>query len=149
MHRCFDLGLSHGKPVVQLLEGVGHRISEGLDSRLFAEGVDTLAQQCQLSGTVPNVAAILGQSFAAMTLVASLCDFVVMVRGVSAMGIAPPALVKAATGEDGDTESLGGADLQANQNGVADYVAETEIEAFDVIKRYLTYFPNNASEPPQ
>lgn len=148
MLRCYELALAQGSPMVQLLEGVGHRISEGLDSRLFAEGVDTLNYQAQLSGWVPSVAAILGQGFAAMTVVASLCDFVVMVRGMSTMGIAPPPLVKAATGAEIDAESLGGADFQASQNGIADAITETEQEAFNLIKQYLAFFPSNASEPP-
>ncbi|RNL66743.1 acyl-CoA carboxylase subunit beta [Zhongshania marina] len=148
MRSCYERALNDGKPVIQLLEGVGHRISEGLDSRLFAEGVDTLGIQANMSGWVPSVAAILGQGFAAMTVVASLCDFVVLVRGISSMGIAPPPLVKAAIGETCDTESLGGADFQANRNGVADYIADNEAEAFELIRRYLSYFPSNSAEPP-
>ncbi|GAB3377569.1 hypothetical protein NCG89_13800 [Spongiibacter taiwanensis] len=146
MQRCFELALAHGVPSVQLLEGVGHRISEGLDSRLFAEGVASIAVQAGLSGWVPTVAAVLGPSFAAMTIVASLCDFVVMVRGTSALGIAPPPLVKAAIGETIDTQALGGADVQANRNGVADYLVDTEADAMAIIRQYLSYFPQNADE---
>lgn len=148
MRACYERAMNSGIPMVQLLEGVGHRISEGLDARLFAPGVPELGVQVQLSGWVPMPTAILGQSFAAMTLIASISDFVVMIRGLSAIGMAPPPLVKTAIGEDVDAEQLGGTDVQANRNGVADYAVDSEAEAFDVIKRYLSYFPNNAAEAP-
>ena len=144
----YERALNSGTPMVQLLEGVGHRISEGLDSRLFAPGFDVLDLQAEMSGWVPTPTAVLGQGFAAITLIASMCDFVVLVKKISAMGIAPPMLVKAGIGEDVDAEQLGGAEIQANQNGAADYLAESEAEALEVIKKYLSYFPANSSQPP-
>ena len=54
---------------------------------------------------------------------AGLADFVVMVRGLSTMGLAGPALVKAATGEIVSPEELGGAEVHTRQSGVADHAA--------------------------
>ena len=148
MRRSYERAINNGIPMVQLLEGVGHRISEGLDARLFAPGFDVLGLQAEMSGWVPTPTAVVGQAFAAMTLIASMSDFVVLVRKQSFVGIAPPMLVKAAIGEEIDAEQLGGAEVQADQNGVADYVAESENDALEIIKRYLSYFPANASCPP-
>lgn len=148
MRVSYERAMNSGVPVIQLLEGVGHRISEGLDARLFAPGFPELGYQAQLSGWVPMPTAILGQGFAAMTLIASVSDFVVVVRGVSTMGMAPSPLVKAAIGEDVKAEELGGAEVQANGNGQADVIVDTELEAIEVIQRYLSYFPANASELP-
>lgn len=148
MRRGYERAINNGVPMVQLLEGVGHRISEGLDSRLFAPGFDVLSLQAEMAGWVPTPTAVLGQAFAAMTVIASLSDFVVMVKGQSYMGIAPPQLVKAAVGEDIDAEQLGGAAVQADQNGIADAVVADEIEALAVIRKYLSYFPANAAEAP-
>ncbi|WP_342806350.1 carboxyl transferase domain-containing protein [Alteromonas sp. M12] len=148
MRRSYMRAIDSGVPMVQLLEGVGHRISEGLDSRLFSPGFDSLALQAQLSGWVPTPVAVLGQSFAAMTLIASMCDFVVVVKGMSYMGIAPPQLVKKAIGENIDAEELGGSDTQAKKNGIADYIVNSEDEASSIIKQYLSYFPANSSLAP-
>lgn len=148
MRRSYERAINSGTPMVQLLEGVGHRISEGLDARLFAPGFDVLGLQAQMSGWVPTPTAVLGQGFAAMTLIASMSDFVVLVKNQSFLGMAPPMLVKAAVGEDVDAEQLGGAEVQAHHNGVADYVADGENEALEVVRRYLSYFPENASCPP-
>lgn len=147
--RCsYERAINHGVPMVQLLEGVGHRISEGLDSRLFAPGFDVLGLQAEMAGWVPTPTAVLGQGFAAMTVIASMTDFVVLVKGQSFLGIAPPPLVKAAVGEAIDAEKLGGAKLQADQNGIADAVVDDESEAFTLIKKYLSYFPSNSSQSP-
>jgi len=67
-----------------------------------------------------------------------------MVRGLSTMGLAGPALVKAATGEDTDNMSLGGADLQVDRVGLADLGVDDENAAFDAAKRFLSYLPSNA-----
>src|SRR5260370_16722943 len=67
-----------------------------------------------------------------------------MVRGLSTMGLAGPALVKAATGEDTDNMTLGGADLQVDRVGLADLGVEDEDAAFTAAKRFLSYLPSNA-----
>jgi acetyl-CoA carboxylase carboxyltransferase component len=74
---------------------------------------------------------------------------VVMVRGISTMGIAGPALVKAATGEDIEAMELGGADVQVDRQGIADLGVETEDEAFLAARRFLSYLPGNARAPQQ
>ncbi len=148
LRTSYERAAMNGVPMVQLLEGVGHRISEGLDSRQFAPGFDVLGAQAEMAGWVPTPTAVLGQGFAAMTVLASMSDFVVLVRGKSFLGIAPPPLVKAAIGEDIDAEALGGAELQASKNGIADHVVDSEEDALGAIRRYLSYFPNNASDVP-
>ena len=140
--------LEHGCPFVLLLDGGGHRIQEGLDSRHFAEGSRYFQIAAHLSGWVPTVAVVMGPGFAGPSNFAALCDFVVMVRGTSTMGIAGPALVAAATGEVVDKETLGGAAVQADRNGLADRVAESDGEALELVRRYLGYLPSSAEQLP-
>lgn len=141
--RCWELAASRGFPVVMLFDGGGHRIQEGLDAREFAGGFDIMELQTRLSGWVPLVAAILGPGYGQPTLLAALCDYVVAVRGIATMGMAPPALVRAAIGEDVDAEALGGADAQASF-GTIDLAVDSEPEALDSIRRYLACMPSNA-----
>jgi propionyl-CoA carboxylase beta chain len=70
-----------------------------------------------------------------------------MVRGMSTMGIAGPALVKASTGESITKDELGGADVQVDKNGIAHLGVEDEIAAFDAARRWLSYLPSNADAP--
>jgi acetyl-CoA carboxylase carboxyltransferase component len=146
MARQTQLCVDHGYPLVMLLDGGGHRIQEGLDSRHFAGADDFFLRLVQLSGWAPIVSAVLGPGFAGPANLTSLSDFVVMVRGTSSLGVAGPALVKAGTGVDIDKEELGGADAQAT-NGIIDCVVDSEDEAVDAVRQFLSYFPSNASLP--
>lgn len=137
----------HGLPLVMLLDGGGHRIQEGLDSRHFARGTTVFQRFANLSGWVPMVAAIMGPGFAGPSNFAALADFVVMVEGTSTMGIAGPALVAAATGEVLTKDELGSAEIQATAAGIADLAAKDDRAALKAIRDYLSYLPSNAGEP--
>ncbi|WP_208378941.1 acyl-CoA carboxylase subunit beta [Cumulibacter soli] len=145
--RCCERALQDGIPLVMLLDGGGHRIQEGLDSHHFAWGFETFKEFVELSGYVPIVAAMLGPGFAGPSNFAAFADYVVMVRGISTMGIAGPALVEAATGEQTTNEELGGADLQATL-GVTDLAVDSEQEAMDSVRLYLSYLPSSADLAP-
>lgn len=145
--RCAERAEHDRTPLILLLDGGGHRIQEGLDSRHFAHGFTFFQRMVDLSGLVPTVAVMMGPGFAGPSNFAALCDFVVMVRGTSTMGIAGPALVTAATGEQLSKDELGGADVQT-RNGIADLAADTEQEALDAVRVFLGYLPSHADAPP-
>lgn len=140
--------LTTGSPLVMLLDGGGHRIQEGLDARHFAHGFDFFALQAQLSGWVPMVAAVLGPGFAGPSNFAAMADFVVMNRSTATMGIAGPALVRAATGEEIGKDQLGGASVQADLYGLADLAVGSDHDALDAVAHFLSYLPSNAGEDP-
>jgi propionyl-CoA carboxylase beta chain len=142
--RASVLARERGLPLIILLDGGGHRIQDGLDSRHFANTGPHFINLVRMSGWVPVVALVLGDGFAGNTNYAALADFVVMVRGVSTMGIAGPALVKASTGETITKEELGGTATQVDENGIAHLGVDTEQEAFDAARRWLSYLPSNA-----
>ncbi len=66
-----------------------------------------------------------------------MCDYVVMVRNRSKVFLGGPPLVKMATGEVSDDESLGGADMHARTSGLADYMAEDEQDAIRIGRRIM------------
>ncbi|MFC0530010.1 acyl-CoA carboxylase subunit beta [Phytohabitans kaempferiae] len=148
VHRLLEHCLNQGIPLVLLLDSGGHRIQGGQDSWHFARGGTFFQDLAALSGWVPIVAAVMGEGFAAATNLAGLADFVVMVRGIATMGIAGPLLVKAATGGDISKEELGGAAAQVDVNGLAHLGVDTEEQALDAVRRYLSYLPSNARERP-
>lgn len=147
MVRLTEISLNHGIPLIMLLDGGGHRIQEGLDSRSFAfGGPGTFPLQTKMSGWVPQVTAMMGPGFAGPANFSSLADFVPMVRGTSSIGIAGPPLVKFATGEDKTAEELGGAAV-ATKTGMVDLAYDSDLECIEGIKRFLSFFPQNAREP--
>jgi propionyl-CoA carboxylase beta chain len=96
--------------------------------------------------TVPVVSLALGSvaGLGAARVVAS--HYSVMVKGLSHMFTAGPAVV-AAIGENHDKEALGGADIHA-RNGAVDDMVESESEAFEAARKFLSYLPNAAGQKP-
>jgi acetyl-CoA carboxylase carboxyltransferase component len=147
MVRLVSMSLEQGIPMVMLLDGGGHRIQEGLDSRSFAfGGPGTFPDQVMMSGWVPQVAAIMGPGFAGPANFSSLADFVPIVRGTSSIGIAGPPLVKFATGEERTTQELGGATVHT-KTGIVDAAYDSDVECIEAIKVFLSFFPQNAQQP--
>lgn len=141
-----NLALDNGYPIVYLCDGGGARVQE-LDAPGYA-GAETFFNLARLAGWVPQVAVMLGPCFAGHANLAGLCDFVVMVAGISSMGMAGPPLVKMATGQEISKEELGGPRLHTQQSGMADREAPDEAAAFQLVKQYLAFFPSNAGEAP-
>ncbi|WP_417516051.1 acyl-CoA carboxylase subunit beta [Minwuia sp.] len=146
--RLMDLAERTGYPLVWLQEGAGHRIQDGLDSRHFVSAGPLFWKLGRLSGRVPVVTAVLGPGSAGPTNIAAFADFTVMWRGRAQMGIGGPPLVKAATGQDIDTEDLGGAAVQADRQGMADMAPDTEEACFAALRRYLSFMPSNSEQLP-
>lgn len=145
LDRAATIALQSGIPLIMILDGGGHRIQDGQNSRHYASGAGIIMQElAHLSGWAPIVGAVLGFGFAGNTNFTSFADLVVMVRQRSTMGIAGPALVKVATGETITAEKLGGADVQVDQNGLADVGVDSENAAFETIRKFLSYLPSNA-----
>jgi acetyl-CoA carboxylase carboxyltransferase component/biotin carboxyl carrier protein len=147
--RALQKARTNGMPVVMLFDGGGHRIQDGQNSRLFSGSTTVFQEFSRLSGWVPIVSAVLGAGFAANTNYSAMSDFVIMVRGLSEMGLAGPALVKAGTGETVTGQALGGASVQVDRNGLADLAVDSEEEAFGAIRRFLSFLPANARAPVQ
>lgn len=148
IQRSVQMAITRSVPLVMLLDGGGHRIQDGQDSRHFAHANTTFHNFARASGWVPMVCLMLGAGFAGPTNYAGLADFVVMVRGLSTMGLAGPALVKAGTGEDVDQMEIGGAQAQVDRHGLASLGVDTEDEAFAAARRFLSYLPTNARAAP-
>ncbi|MBO0334737.1 hypothetical protein J0X12_14010 [Sneathiella sp. CAU 1612] len=147
MLRIVQLSEKYGCPLVMLLDGGGHRIQDGQNSRSYARSRELFATFARMTGWVPIVSAVLGFGFAANTNYSAMADLVLMVKGKSTMGLAGPALVKAGTGEVIDANDLGGAERQVDRNGLADLGVESEEEALDTLKHFLSYLPSNAQSP--
>ena len=148
MLRIIQLAEKNGCPLVMLLDGGGHRIQDGQNSRSYARSRELFATFARMTGWVPMVSAVLGFGFAANTNFSAMADLVVMVKGKSTMGLAGPALVKAGTGEVIDANELGGAERQVDRNGLADLGLESEEDALDTLRKFLTYLPSNAQNAP-
>ena len=78
-----------------------------------------------------------GNSTAGGAYIPGMSDHVVMIKERSKVFLAGPPLVKMATGEESDDESLGGAEMHARTSGLADYFAVDELDAIRIGRRIV------------
>jgi acetyl-CoA carboxylase carboxyltransferase component len=98
---------------------------------------------------IPVAVAIVGDSFGGSSFIAGLADFVVQVRG-STLAVTSPRVIEVATGEKVSMEALGGADVHDTVTGQVDLVVDTDDDASDALRSFLSYVPSRAGvEPPR
>ncbi|MCU0583474.1 MAG: methylmalonyl-CoA carboxyltransferase [Syntrophales bacterium] len=146
--KCQERALSAGAPIVGLNDSGGARIQEAVDSlagygRIFYR--NTMA-----SGIIPQVSAIMGPSAGGAVYSPALMDFIYMVdKEYAQMFITGPQVVKAVMGEEVTAMELGGAMTHNTKSGVAHFVASSDEDCIDQIKKLLSYLPlNNREKPP-
>ena len=138
-YRIAELAAQEQVPLVMMLEGAGHRLTEEGGGRAPGD----LQAMADLSEQVPMVCLVLGPAAGHGALAAPLSDFVVMTESASMFTGGPP-LVKASTGEDVTKEELGGAKICVEIAGSAHNVAKDDTSAIELARRYLGYFPQYA-----
>jgi acetyl-CoA carboxylase carboxyltransferase component len=141
--RLCQIALQERVPLVLMLEGAGHRVTETAAGRRPGD----LMGLAELSGIVPLVSLVLGASAGHGALTAPLCDFVAMTGAASIFAAGPP-LVRSATGEDVTKEVLGGPEVAIDSGGVVHNLVSEDGEAIDLARRYLGHFPLNSWEHP-
>ncbi len=142
--RIFDLALEGGVPVVGLIDSVGiQKEAAGL-----VGCAELLHRQVLASGVIPQVWAVMGPCPGDLALSPALADFIVMVEETSHMHIralGPEMVAKVSA----DLEALGGAATHSAISGVAHFVAGNDEEAISLVRRLLSYLPqNNVEDPP-
>ena len=141
-YRIAELAAQEQIPLVMMLEGAGHRLTEEGGGRAPGD----LQAMADLSGQVPMICLVLGASAGHGALAAPLSDFVIMSEAASMFTGGPP-LVKAATGEDVTKEELGGVKICTEIAGSAHNVAADDESAIALARRYLAFFPQYAGGP--
>ncbi len=86
---------------------------------------------------IPQIALVMGSCTAGGAYVPAMCDQSIIVRNQGTIFLGGPPLVKAATGEDVDAESLGGGDVHARISGVADYLAANDEHAIAIAREIV------------
>jgi acetyl-CoA carboxylase carboxyltransferase component len=136
----------YGMPLVLLGESSGARMPD----RMGAAGRAILAQdptEYQRLRETPWVSTLMGQCYGSSTWYAAMSDFVVMRKG-SIMAIASPNVTSIAIGKPIEAEDLGGWKLLTGISGLADLAVDTDEQALDAVKRFLSYMPAHCMEAP-
>ena len=93
---------------------------------------------------VPQFAAVMGPCIAGGAYLPALSDVIVMVDGTSFMGLGGPNLVKGATGQVVDSETLGGARMHTTASAVAHYLAKDDAECLAMLREQVARLPRPA-----
>jgi acetyl-CoA carboxylase carboxyltransferase component len=134
--RANDIALANRLPCISLVESGGADLPS--QKEIFIPGGALFRDLTRLSAAgIPTVAVVFGNSTAGGAYVPGMSDHVIMVKERSKVFLGGPPLVKMATGEESDDESLGGAEMHARVSGLADYLAQDEHDAIRIGRRIV------------
>ncbi len=146
--KIMDQAMKMGAPVIGINDSGGARIQEGVNA--LAGYAEIFQRNILASGVVPQISAIFGPCAGGAVYSPALTDFNIMMKGTSYMFLTGPKVVKTVTGEDVTQEQLGGASVHASKSGVAHFAVDTEEDGLQLIRRLLSFLPqNNLEEAPQ
>ncbi len=145
--KVMDMAMKVGAPVIGINDSGGARIQEGVTS--LAGYAEIFQRNIEASGVIPQISAIFGPCAGGAVYSPALTDFIMMTENSSYMFVTGPKVVKTVTGEDITTEDLGGASVHASKSGVSHFMLENEEEGIMLIRKLLSYLPqNNLEEAP-
>lgn len=145
--KVMDHAMKVGAPVIGINDSGGARIQEGVQS--LAGYAEIFERNILASGVVPQISAIFGPCAGGAVYSPALTDFIIMSKNTSYMFVTGPRVVKTVTGEVVTEEELGGAMVHGSKSGVSHFVAEDEQEGIQLIRKLLSYLPqNNLEDPP-
>lgn len=145
--KIMDQAMKVGAPVIGLNDSGGARIQEGVKS--LAGYADIFQRNIMASGLIPQLSAIFGPCAGGAVYSPALTDFILMNQNNSYMFVTGPKVAKTVTGEEISTEDLGGAEVHGRKSGVSHFQVEDEEEGLQLIRKLLSYLPqNNLEDPP-
>jgi acetyl-CoA carboxylase carboxyltransferase component len=142
--KVMDQAMKMGAPVIGINDSGGARIQEGINA--LAGYAEIFQRNILASGVVPQISGIFGPCAGGAVYSPALTDFILMTEGTSYMFLTGPKVVKTVTGEDVTQEDLGGAYVHSSKSGVAQFCVENEEEGLKMIRKLLSYLPQNNLE---
>ncbi|WP_282204061.1 acyl-CoA carboxylase subunit beta [Kitasatospora fiedleri] len=134
--RANEIALRNRLPLINLVESGGADLPS--QKEIFIPGGALFRDLTRLSAAgIPTVAVVFGNSTAGGAYVPGMSDHVIMVKERAKVFLGGPPLVKMATGEESDDESLGGAEMHARTSGLADHLALDEPDALRLARRVV------------
>jgi acetyl-CoA carboxylase carboxyltransferase component len=136
-------------PLVYLVDSAGARITDQIQMFPGRRGAGRIFHnQCRLSGMIPQLCLLFGPSAAGGAYIPAFCDVVFMVEGNASMYLGSPRMAEMVIGQVTTLEEMGGARMHCSVSGCGDLLAQSEPEALEAARRYLSYFPRHAGEAP-
>ncbi|MHC1761692.1 MAG: acyl-CoA carboxylase subunit beta [Negativicutes bacterium] len=146
MCKVMDMALANGAPIVGLNDSGGARIQEVVDA-MSGYG-QIFFRNARMSGSVPQISAIVGPCAGGAVYSPALTDFILMVDKTSHMFITGPNVIRAAVNEEVTEEQIGGAYTHNAVSGVAHFFVNNEQDCYQYIRKLISFLPSNCMENP-
>ena len=150
--RLHEVAFETRLPIISLSESGGGNLARSTEqpdpwgAHGFIDGGRVYGQQAELSAAgIPQITVSHGNATAGGAYQVALSDYVVLVREQTHLFLAGPPLLKAATGEDADYETLGGADMHATISGTGEYIAENDADGIRLAREIVEQLPPPAT----
>ncbi|BDS12256.1 acyl-CoA carboxylase subunit beta [Aureispira anguillae] len=145
--RMSEIASENGLPVINLVESSGANLPE--QEQIFNYGGTIFREITRRSRKgFPTISVVFGNSTAGGAYIPGMSDYTIMVKKQAKVFLAGPPLVKMATNEITDDESLGGAEMHSSISGVSDYLAENETDAIRLAREVMHQLAAPLSVPP-
>lgn len=145
--KVMDKAMQVGAPIIGINDSGGARIQEGVKS--LGGYAEIFKRNVLASGVIPQISAVFGPCAGGAVYSPALTDFILMTKNTGYMFITGPKVVKTVTGEVVTDEELGGAYVHSTKSGVSHLIADDEEEGIMMIRKLLSYMPqNNLEDPP-
>jgi len=136
-------------PMIYLVDSAGARITDQLEMFPNRRGAGRIFyNQVKMSGMVPQICVLFGPSAAGGAYIPAFCDIVIMVEGNASMYLGSPRMAEKVIGEKVSLEEMGGARMHCTVSGCGDVLVQTEEEAIQSARKYLSYFPSHYQNKP-
>ena len=136
-------------PMIYLVDSAGARITDQVRMFPGRRGAGRIFYtEVLLSGKVPQVCLLFGPSAAGGAYIPAFCDVVIMRDGNASMYLGSPRMAEMVIGEKVTLEEMGGARMHTSVSGCGHFLVESDEEAIDLARRYLSYMPQSWREAP-
>lgn len=136
-HRLGEIAATNRLPLINLVESGGADLPA--QAEIFIPGGRVFRDLTRASAQrQPTIAVVFGNATAGGAYLPGMSDYTIFVKDQASVYLAGPPLVKMATGEDADDESLGGAQMHATRSGLADFLAADERDAIRLARMVVS-----------
>jgi acetyl-CoA carboxylase carboxyltransferase component len=145
--RAMDIARENRLPLLFLVESGGADLPSQGD--FYLRGGNQYRHLTQMSAMgVPSVALVFGNATAGGAYVPGMCDYTILIKQQSKVFLGGPPLVKMATGEESDDETLGGSEMHARESGLCDYLAVDEFDCIRIARQIIAHLGWRKLGPP-
>jgi acetyl-CoA carboxylase carboxyltransferase component len=143
--RISEIAMENRLPTINIVESAGANLPE--QEKIFNYGGATFREITRRSKAgLVTLSLVCGNATAGGAYVPGMSDYTIMVKHQAKVFLAGPPLVKMATNEITDDESLGGADMHARISGVSDYTALDDVDGIRLLRELMSIIPSNTEQ---